>query len=144
MGFIAAYKRLEKLCGEVMNDERKVSAYIDEMYRITDGRFYVPTWSEDLKNLKYYRRLRNQIVHEPGCTEQNMCSAADEKWVTDFYNRILKGTDALALYRKATCKTSHRNTNTSKNRNGIGCLVAVVIMMTLVAVAIFGFVYFLM
>ena len=29
--FIDAYKRLEKLCGEIMNDEHRVTAYIDEM-----------------------------------------------------------------------------------------------------------------
>ncbi|MFR3416709.1 MAG: DUF6548 family protein [Christensenellales bacterium] len=26
-----SYKHLEKLCGEIMRDERRVSAYIDEM-----------------------------------------------------------------------------------------------------------------
>ena len=141
MGFITAYKRLEKLCGEVMNDERKVSAYIDEMYRITDGRFYVPSWSEDLKNLKHYRYLRNQIVHEPGCTEENMCSAADEKWVTAFYNRILKGADPLTLYRKATAKPIKRVTKTNKRT---GRLVAALVYLALVAAIIFCVVYFLL
>ena len=32
-----AYKRLEKLCGEVMNDERRIGAYIDEMQEKTGG-----------------------------------------------------------------------------------------------------------
>ena len=27
MGFIDSYKHLEKLCGEVLNDDRRVSAY---------------------------------------------------------------------------------------------------------------------
>ena len=31
MGFIDSYKRLEKLCGEVLNDDRRISAYIEEM-----------------------------------------------------------------------------------------------------------------
>ena len=31
MGFIESYKHLEKLCGEVLNDDRRISAYIDEM-----------------------------------------------------------------------------------------------------------------
>ena len=29
MGFIESYKRLEKLCGDLLNDDRRVSAYID-------------------------------------------------------------------------------------------------------------------
>ncbi len=31
MGFIESYKHLEKICGEVLNDDRRISAYIDEM-----------------------------------------------------------------------------------------------------------------
>ena len=31
MGFIESYKHLEKLCSEVMRDDRRISAYIDEM-----------------------------------------------------------------------------------------------------------------
>ena len=31
MGFIDSYKRLEKLCGDVMGCDRPVTAYIDEM-----------------------------------------------------------------------------------------------------------------
>ena len=72
MGFIDSYKHLEKLCGEVLNDDRRVSAYIDEMLRTPRGSYYVRTWDEDLKNLKHYRWVRNQISHEPGCTEQNV------------------------------------------------------------------------
>ena len=31
MEFMNAYKHLEKLCGDILNDERRISAYIDEM-----------------------------------------------------------------------------------------------------------------
>lgn len=47
MGFINAYKRLEKICGEVMNDDRKVSAYIDRMKETYNGSDYVIGWNED-------------------------------------------------------------------------------------------------
>ena len=65
MGFIDSYKHLEKLCGEILNDERKVSAYIDEMINTPRGVCLVRGWNEDLKKLKHYRWVRNQIVHEP-------------------------------------------------------------------------------
>lgn len=42
MGFMDSYKRLEKLCGDILGDERKVSAYIDEMTAATDGKCLVP------------------------------------------------------------------------------------------------------
>ena len=102
MGFIDSYKHLEKLCGEILNDDRRVSAYIDEMLKTPNGAFYVRGWNEDLKKLKHYRFVRNQISHEPGCNEMNMCEPDDELWIENFYARIMNGTDPLALYRKAT------------------------------------------
>ena len=104
MGFMDAYKRLEKLCWDALDDDRGVSAYIDKMLNIPRGASAVDTWNADLKQLKHYRWLRNQIAHNPDCTEENMCSPADEKWLKDFYKRIMEQTDPLALYRKATAR----------------------------------------
>ena len=102
MSFIESYKRLEKLCGEVLRDSRCLSAYIEEMEDTARGVFLIRSWSDDLKCLKHYRWLRNRIVHDPGCTEDNMCTEADVLWLDDFYDRIMHQTDPLALYRKAT------------------------------------------
>lgn len=115
MGFMDSYKHLEKLCGEIMNDNRCVSAYIDEMLNTPRGRYYVRTWNEDLKMLKHYRWVRNQISHEPGCTEENMCEFKDELWIEDFYSRIMNQTDPLALYGKAIRQsTADKSTATRK------------------------------
>ena len=102
MGFIESYKHLEKLCGEVLNDDRRISAYIDEMINTPRGSYLVRGWDDDLKQLKHYRWVRNQIAHEPDCTEQNMCEPCDTVWLDDFYSRIMNQTDPLALYSKAT------------------------------------------
>ena len=102
MGFIESYKHLEKLCGEVLNDDRRISAYIDEMINTPRGSYLVKGWDDDLKQLKHYRWVRNQIAHEPDCTEQNMCEPCDTVWLDDFYSRIMNQTDPLAMYRKAT------------------------------------------
>lgn len=102
MGFIDSYKHLEKLCGEVLNDERRVSGYIDEMLNTSRGSYLVRGWDADLKQLKHYRWVRNQIVHEPGCSETNMCDHEDVLWLDNFYSRIMNQTDPLALYAKAT------------------------------------------
>lgn len=101
MGFIEAYKQLEKLCGEVLDDDRCVSAYIDEMINNQSGAYLVKGWSDDLKQLKHYRWVRNQIVHEPNRTEQNMCAPNDTEWLKHFYSRIMNQNDPLALYAKA-------------------------------------------
>ena len=102
MSFLDSYKRLERLCGDVMGDDRRVSAYIDEMIRLSDGSRRVSGWDRDLRQLKHYRWVRNQIVHDPDCSEETMCSAEDAQWLEDFYARIMTQTDPLTLYRRAT------------------------------------------
>ena len=73
------------------------------------GSFYVRTWDDDLKNLKHYRWVRNQISHEPGCTESNMCEPEDVTWLDQFYARIMNQTDPLSLYYKAYSSAARRN-----------------------------------
>lgn len=102
MSFIDSYKQLEKICNEIYRNNHGVTAYIDEMMSISFASFYVSSWKDDLKHLKHYRWVRNQIVHEPGCTEENMCDLCDIQWLNNFYDRIMAGNDPLALYRKAT------------------------------------------
>ncbi len=106
MSFIDSYKRLEKICSEMYGDTHGLSTYIDEMIGTPNGSYYVSGWNEDLKQLKHYRWVRNQIVHEPGCTEENMCDPGDMQWLDNFYSRIMSTNDPLALYRKM--KSPHR------------------------------------
>lgn len=57
MGFMDSYKRLEKLCGDMLEDERRISAYIDKMYENDKGWDLVPGWERDLKNLSIMDEL---------------------------------------------------------------------------------------
>lgn len=155
MGFIESYKHLEKICGEMMDDERRLSVYIDEMLKRPSGAFYVSGWNEDLKQLKYYRWVRNQISHEPGCTEENMCKPSDTIWLDNFYERIMEQTDPLALYYQATKprKTqNHQETydtlendtysqtykhNGKTSQNPVGCATLIVWALLFVATIIY-------
>lgn len=105
MGFIDSYKRLEKLLSEVYGDNHGISAYIDEMVKTSDGSYYVSAWNEDLKQLKHFRWVRNQIVHEPNCTEENMCTLEDAQWINNFYSCVMTANDPLAKYRKFKQRT---------------------------------------
>ena len=89
MSFIESYKHLDKICGEMFETQYGVSAYIEEMLNNPRGSFLVRGWENDLKQLKHYRWIRNQIVHEPDCYEENMCEAGDDEWLDDFYERII-------------------------------------------------------
>ena len=69
--FMSSYKHLEKMCGDILQDDRRISAYIDEMTKIASGSSAVHGWNEDLKKLKHYRWVRNQIVHDPDYEEED-------------------------------------------------------------------------
>lgn len=90
-----------KLCGEIMRDERRVSAYIDEMTCTPFGPSLVAGWNNDLKKLKHYRHIRNLIAHEPDCSEDSLCVPSDAVWIENFCTRILNLSDPLSLYRRA-------------------------------------------
>lgn len=109
MSFMTSYKKLEQICRDITGADRPVSAYIDAMRETTQGARYVPGWEEDLKQLKHYRWVRNQIVHETGKTEENMCTSLDVVWIDNFYNRILNQTDPLALYHQAMRRRLGKN-----------------------------------
>ena len=113
MGFMEAYKYLEKLCGEILGDERRISAYIEELESLPLGAKLVAGWNDDLKNLKHYRWIRNQIVHDPSCTEEIMCDEQDTRWIEDFHSRIMNQTDPLTRYRRAVQRRSV-STNSQK------------------------------
>ena len=102
MSFIESYKQLDKICGEMFETQYGVSAYIEEMLNNPHGSFLVRGWENDLKQLKHYRWIRNQIVHEPDCYEETMCEVGDEEWLDEFYERIINQTDPLAMYFQAT------------------------------------------
>ena len=151
MKFIDSYKRLEKLCSEVYGDNHGVSAYIDEMVKKSDGAYCVSGWNEDLKQLKHYRWVRNQIVHEPNCSEENMCTPEDTQWINNFHSRIMSSNDPLALYRKAKSRyeehrpkqndiqeqTIYTEYQREKNsRNPVGCFAFIIGIILLAAVAV--------
>ena len=117
MSFIESYKRLDKLCGDLLRDDRRLSAYIDTMLHTYGGAHYVASWENDLKHLKHYRWVRNQIAHAPDCTEETMCTPEDAMWLDNFYSRIMRQTDPLALYRRATApRTPTPSNSTPKER----------------------------
>lgn len=100
MGFMDSYKHLEKFCNDLSDDNRGITAYINEMENTPKGPLCVKGWDEDLKKLKHYRWIRNKISHDPECNESNMCVPSDCVWLNNFYSRFLKQTDPLSLYRQ--------------------------------------------
>ena len=151
MKFIDSYKRLEKLCSEVYGDNHGVSAYIDEMVKKSDGAYCVSGWNKDLKQLKHYRWVRNQIVHDPNCSEENMCTPEDSQWINDFHSRIMSANDPLAQYRKTKRRSEVQRTKQNdiseefiyveskhekSSRKTTGCFTFIIGIILLAAVAV--------
>ena len=145
MSFIDSYKRLEKLCSEIYGNG--VKSYIEEMSNNPMGSRCVTGWDEDLKKLKHYKWVRNQISHDPDCTEDNMCEFDDAEWLDYFRSRIMSGSDPLTLYRKARNSqstqrpiqpyTSEARNHTYQQRTSVphrsaGCLTYVIGIMVMV------------
>lgn len=60
MGFIDSYKHLEKLCGDMLQTQHGVSAYIAEMESTPNGSYRVQGWVEDLKCLISYDTIEGE------------------------------------------------------------------------------------
>ncbi len=110
--FLEEYKRLDKLCQEVLGTEKGITAYIDEMKDSVGG--IIPGWAEDLKMLKELRHIRNMLSHDVGTFDQNVCDIDDVEWLEDFHSRIMNGKDPLALLAKTAKKEKAPTTKVTK------------------------------
>ncbi len=99
--FQEAYKRLDKLCKDCFFSNEGVSEYLRFMEREDRaGRRYVSTWDADYRMLKHVRWVRNQLSHEVGTLQSDLCTQDDLKFVESFHDRILKCTDPSSVLRK--------------------------------------------
>ena len=72
------------------------------------NRRYVFTWEDDYKQLKHVRWVRNQLAHEVGTLNSDICTEDDLDWVQSFYNRIINGSDPFTVIRKAKAEEALR------------------------------------
>ena len=86
MEFFETYKRLDRLCSDV---------------------FGLRNGGEDCKTLKRVRHIRNQMAHDEGTFDYQVCDRDDIIWLNAFYNRIMKRTDPLAVHYRAGRKAQN-------------------------------------
>lgn len=100
--FQEEYKRLDRLCKDYLSSTEGVSEYISQMKSAPwNDRRYVSTWEDDYKQLMHVRWVRNQLAHEVGTLNSDICTEDDLDWVQSFYNRIMNGSDPFTILRKA-------------------------------------------
>ncbi len=96
--FFDEYTKLDNLCRQMFNSKVGVTQYIESMESTEFGkRSKIPDWDSDLKMLKQYRHIRNNLAHTPGEFHRDICVQYDVTWIQMFYERIVKRKDPLAL-----------------------------------------------
>ena len=65
------------------------------------------------------RWLRNQLAHEVGAFNFDLCSDYDLKWLNDFYNSILNRTDPLAQVGQLERQKQLHQNNSNSNKTQI-------------------------
>ncbi len=149
MSFMDSYERLDNLCKTFPDYPKGISSYIEIMERSHQFQYKCPGWSSDYDKLKKYRYIRNQIAHDNGVYEDEMCDYGDEEWLENFRQRLLEQTDPLGQYYKSQrvsnqqsprpTATPPRNTTPTPTRTPIACGACLALFGT----AIFAVVWFL-
>lgn len=142
MEFFETYKRLDRLCSDVFGLRNGgVTRYIDELKAIGSE------YSEDCKTLKRLRHIRNQMAHDEGTFDYQICDRDDIIWLNAFYNRIMKRTDPLAVHYRTGRKAQNtvRNSvqhNSSRHRKNRKANVIFNIIFFLIIIACACYIYF--
>lgn len=108
--FFDAYRRLDRLCADVLRSHNGVGEYIRQMEAEPQGRHKVPGWTADYQALKHIRWVRNRIAHD---ASDAISTEDDIEFAEEFYDRILHQTDPFAQLRKATQKPQQTQPRTT-------------------------------
>ena len=88
------YKYVDAICRDMLDAEKGVTAYIEQLDETPmTVRYWITEWNDEYRQLKHSRWLRNQIVHSTGSVE---CSQSDLDWLKGFHNRLLTQQNLLA------------------------------------------------
>lgn len=115
--FFEKYKSLEKLCREMYQNNTGVTSYINDMINTPwRNRCNIANWESDLIQLKRIRSLRNQLAHTEEAVMEDVCTEKDIQFVKDFHQRIMNGTDPLALKKQNYGNIPMTRTDVNNNR----------------------------
>jgi hypothetical protein len=122
--FFDKYTALDNLCKQMFNAEKGVSSYIEAMESTSSSKSRnIPDWNSDLKMLKQYRHMRNELAHSTGAFHREVCVTYDVTWIEMFYERIKTRKDPLALlFKQSKQKSTKKTTIGAKKKKRKGKL----------------------
>lgn len=114
--FQEKYKQLDFLCKDIFSSKDGVSKYISVMENTSPSYSrLVIGWEYIYKQLKHFRWIRNQLAHQVGAFDSDLCTDSDIQWLSDFYNSVLRRTDPLAKIGQIKSQNQNRPKNTVLN-----------------------------
>lgn len=101
IAFDEAFKRLDNLCRDMYKAEKGVTSYIEHMKSIPPYESRrVADWDYTLRRLQELRHSRNQLAHQSGTWDTEICTEVDIAWLEDFRQRIFNRADPIAMLEK--------------------------------------------
>lgn len=141
LDFLDAYNRVEKILKDMYRDDDPSLSgafqYCEDMRKHAPYARHIAHWEAERAELDRLRRARNNVSHEPGLLRANIFTEEDILWIEDFGDRLVAGTDPMALLHKKEAKrravslpkttplpTPRTAPVHRKNPSGTGCLLA--------------------
>jgi len=108
--FQEQYKRLDNLCKDCYSSSTGVTEYINRMDESSfQGRHYIDNWDNTYRQLKHIRWIRNQLAHEPGTFDSDICSKEDVEFIASFYDKMMNSIDPLSALRTKINRQTQKN-----------------------------------
>ena len=104
--YIDEYKRVDKICSDMLGESGGITAYIEQMKRAAGSGEELPgSWSTAVKTLVHLRHIRNSIAHD---TSPVSCTQNDLNSLKAFGRALNDGRDPISClnsYKKQTQRT---------------------------------------
>ncbi len=115
--YIDEYKRVDKICSDMLGDPCGITAYIELMKKAAiSGEDLPGSWSTAIKTLVHLRHIRNSIAHD---TSPVSCTKNDLNSLKAFGRALSEGRDPISClnsYKKQT--QSRRSSSSGQDKSG--------------------------
>ena len=109
--YIDEYKRVDKICSDMLGDPCGITAYIELMKKaVISGEDLPGSWSTAIKTLVHLRHIRNSIAHD---TSPVSCTKNDLNSLKAFGRALSEGRDPISCLNSYKKQTQRRRSSSS-------------------------------
>lgn len=109
--YIDEYKRVDKICSDILGDPCGITAYIELMKKaVISGEDLPGSWSTAIKTLVHLRHIRNSIAHD---TSPVSCTKNDLNSLKAFGRALSEGRDPISCLNSYKKQTQRRRSSSS-------------------------------